>query len=459
VHDKGLRGDRVSRRGAIVITSSAVAVAAGVLAAIPVQAATSQPGTAASAAVVQPPGHSHSNHHRFHSQHSHHGHYSHHYSHHAPHGRDPRADDPRAKCAQPAQPGQMACFALLLTATHARPGAATPQMPAGFGPTTLQHAYNLKASRGSGRTVAIVDAYDDPDAESDLATYRSNYSLPACTTANGCFRKADENGGTSYPKGDPGWAAEISLDLDMVSAICPNCHILLVEASSSYISDLGKAVNTAVSLGARFVSNSYGGDESSSDSSYDNLYYNHPGVAITASAGDSGYGVSYPAASQYVTSVGGTSLKPGSTPRGWTETAWGGGSDGGTGSGCSADDTKPSWQKDTGCAKRTVADASAVADPSTGVAVYDTYQSNGWAVYGGTSVASPIIAAVYALAGTPTRSSYPASYPYARTSALNDVTSGENGSCSPSYLCTAGPGYDGPTGLGTPDGYTAFAAP
>ena len=338
--------------------------------------------------------------------------------------------------------------------------AATAQTPAGFTPTTLQHAYHLKASRGSGRTVAIVDAYDDPNAESDLATYRSTYGLPACTTANGCFRKVGQNGGTSYPAADAGWAAEISLDLDMVSAICPNCHILLAEASSSELSDLGAAVNRAVSLGARFVSNSYGGDESASDIGYDSKFFNHPGVAITVSAGDSGYGVSYPAASRYVTAVGGTSLKPGSNSRGWTETVWGGGSGGGTGSGCSADDAKPTWQKDTGCTRRTIADVAAVADPDTGVAVYDTYQANGWAVYGGTSVASPIIAAVYALAGTPARGSYPASYPYAHASSeLNHVTSGSNGSCSPAYLCTAGPGYNGPTGLGTPNGYTAFASP
>ncbi len=295
---------------------------------------------------------------------------------------------------------------------------------------------------------------------SDLATYRSTYGLPACTTANGCFRKVGQNGGTSYPAADAGWAAEISLDLDMVSAICPHCHILLAEASSSELSDLGAAVNRAVSLGARFVSNSYGGDESASDIGYDSKFFNHPGVAITVSAGDSGYGVSYPAASRYVTAVGGTSLKPGSNARGWTETVWGGGSGGGTGSGCSADDAKPTWQKDTGCTRRTIADVAAVADPNTGVAVYDTYQANGWAVYGGTSVASPIIAAVYALAGTPTRGSYPASYPYAHAPAeLNNVTSGSDGSCSPAYLCMAGPGYNGPTGLGTPDGYTAFTAP
>ena len=245
----------------------------------------------------------------------------------------------------------------------------------------------------------------------------------------------------------------------MVSAVCPNCHILLVEASSAELSDLGTAVNRAVSLGAKFVSNSYGGDESSADASYDRLYYNHPGVAITVSAGDDGYGTSYPAASRYVTAVGGTTLKPASTPRGYTETAWGNSGSGGTGSGCSAYDAKPSWQTDRGCARRTATDVSAVADPDTGVAVYDSYQSGGWAVYGGTSASSPIIAATYALAGTPAAGSYPARYPYEHASALHNVTSGGNGSCGGSYLCTAGPGYNGPTGLGTPNGDTAFTAP
>ena len=245
----------------------------------------------------------------------------------------------------------------------------------------------------------------------------------------------------------------------MVSAICPNCHILLVEASSSYISDLGKAVNRAVSLGARFVSNSYGAGESSSDTSYDSQYFNHPGVAITVSAGDGGYARSYPAASRYVTAIGGTTLKAASTPRGYTETVWGNTGSGGTGSGCSSYDAKPSWQTDTGCSRRTATDVSAVADPDTGVAVYDTYQANGWAIYGGTSVSSPIIASVYALAGTPAAGTYPSAYPYHHASALHDVTSGSNGSCSPSYLCTARIGYDGPTGLGTPNGATAFAGP
>ncbi|HCI80947.1 MAG TPA: peptidase S8, partial [Ktedonobacter sp.] len=243
------------------------------------------------------------------------------------------------------------------------------------------------------------------------------------------------------------------LDLDMVSAICPNCHILLVEASSASLTNLGAAVNEAAKLGATEISNSYGGGESSSDTSYDTTYYNHPGIAITASAGDSGYGAQYPAASQYVTAVGGTSLTKASNARGWSETVWSG-----TGSGCSSYDPKPSWQTDSGCSHRTVGDVSAVADPNTGVAVYDSYVyqgASGWLVFGGTSVASPIIASVYALAGNATSVTY-GSYSYSHTSSLNDVTSGSNGSCGGTYLCTGEPGYDGPTGNGTPNGTGAF---
>jgi subtilase family serine protease len=328
--------------------------------------------------------------------------------------------------------------------------------PSGYGPSDLQSAYNLpSATAGSGQTVAIVDAYDDPNAEADLAAYRSQYGLPVCTTANGCFSKVNQSGGTTYPSPDAGWAGEISLDLDMVSAACPQCHILLVEANSASVSDLGTAENKAVALGAKYVSNSFGGVEDPSETTADVQYFNHPGVAITVSSGDNDYGVEYPASSPYVTAVGGTSLSRASNTRGWSESVW---SDGtaGAGSGCSADEPKPSWQSDTGCSRRTVADVSAVADPATGVAVYNTYQAAGWDVYGGTSASSPIIAATYALAGTSTAKSYPSSYPYGHTSALNDVTTGSNGTCSPGYLCTGGTGYDGPTGLGTPNGTAAF---
>jgi subtilase family serine protease len=329
----------------------------------------------------------------------------------------------------------------------------------GYTPCNLISAYALpSASAGAGQTVAIVDAYDDPNAESDLNTYRAQWGLSPCTTANGCFRKVNQSGGTSYPAANGGWAQEISLDLDMVSAICPNCHILLVESNSAFMSDLGSAVNEAAALGANVISNSYGGGDSSSDSSYDASYFNHPGVVITASTGDSGYGVQYPAASQYVTAVGGTSLTTASNSRGWSETAWNG-----AGSGCSSYETQPSWQSavsniTANCAGRAVADVSAVADPNTGVDVYDSYAYqglSGWLVFGGTSVSAPIVGSVYALAGNAGSVTF-GSYPYSHTSALNDVTSGSNGACGGTDLCTAGAGWDGPTGLGTPNGVGAF---
>jgi subtilase family serine protease len=355
-------------------------------------------------------------------------------------------------CNEHVQRGQATCFALKRT-DILHPALAPNTTPSGLGPADIQSAYNL-GSGGSGQTVAIVDANDDPNAESDLATYRSQYGLPECSTANGCFSKVNENGQASpLPAGDTGWAGEISLDVDMVSATCPSCNILLVEANTASIADLGQSVNTAVSLGAKYVSNSYGGSEDGSETSSDSQYYSHPGVAITASTGDSGYGASYPATGAGVTAVGGTSLSADGSSRGWSETAWSGG-----GSGCSTDVPAPSFQSgiDTGCSNRAEADVSAVADPNTGVAVYQTYGGSGWAVYGGTSASSPIIASVYALAGAPGSSDSPNSYPYAHPGSLFDVTSGSNGSCSASVQCNAGTGWDGPTGLGTPNGTAAF---
>jgi hypothetical protein len=329
--------------------------------------------------------------------------------------------------------------------------------PGGLGPSDIAAAYKLDTSKGAGMTIAIVDAQDDPNAEKDLGTYRSTFGLPACTTANGCFKKVSETGTTKYPTADQGWAGEIALDLDMASSACPNCKILLVEANSASMSDLEAAENEAVSLGANVVSNSYGGPESSSDTS-SNSAYNHAGVQIFVSAGDDGYGPEYPAASPYVTAVGGTSLVQSSTAaRGWTESVWGSSNNanGGTGSGCSTVESKPSWQKDTGCSKRTIADVAAVADPNTGVSVYDTYGGSGWNVYGGTSAASPIVAGIMALTG---HAGDNAGMIYANASAFFDVTSGTNGSCGSSYLCKAGAGYDGPTGNGTPNGGVPPAA-
>jgi len=305
-----------------------------------------------------------------------------------------------------------------------------------------------------------VDAYDNQNASADLSTYRSQVGLSACTTASGCFRKVNQRGGPTPPAGNVGWGQEIALDLDMASAVCPSCKIRLVEADSNSLANLGAAVNQAASQGATAISNSYGAGEFLGETSYES-YYNHPGIAVTVSSGDSGYGVEFPAASRYVVAVGGTSLATSATTRGWSESVWSG-----AGSGCSGYVAKPSWQTDPGCARRTVADVSAVADPNTGVAVYDSYGSTGgnnWYVFGGTSVAAPIIAGVYGLAGNAGSTNYPASYAYASPSSLFDVTSGSNGNCkrgkrntTSAYLCTAGPGYDGPTGLGTPRGYRGF---
>jgi len=343
---------------------------------------------------------------------------------------------------------RMHCDAILVTPVTSSGVKMDASGPGGLNPSDLQSAYDLPgASAGGGQTVAIVDAYDDPNAESDLAAYRSEFGLPSCTSAGGCFSKVDQDGSSNYPTADASWSEEISLDLDMVSAICPNCHILLVEADSPTDANLGAAVDEAASLGATEISNSYGGGDTSDSSDY-----HHPGIAITASSGDDAYGVEYPASSQWVTAVGGTSLTADGSARGWSETAW---SD--AGSGCSSYNPAPSGQAsfDTGCAQRAVADVSAVADPNTGVSVYDTYGGvGGWLVFGGTSVSSPIIASVYALAGN--AASVDNNYPYTHSSALNDVTSGSNGSCSPSQLCNARAGWDGPTGLGTPNGVGAF---
>jgi hypothetical protein len=316
-----------------------------------------------------------------------------------------------------------------------------------YGPEDIQSAYGLTsiaADYGADQTVAIVDAYDLPTAEADLATYRSFYGLRPCTTANGCFRKVNQNGvAGSYPVHDQDWGGEIALDLDAVSATCPHCHILLVEASSASMFNLATAVNTAASMGATQISNSYGGNEFPTETGIES-YYNHPGVAVTVSTGDDGYGVQFPAASRYVTAVGGTSLVPDSSTRGWSESAWDG-----AGSGCSNYVPKPDWQTDTDCLTRSVADVSAVADPYTGLHTYDS--DYGWEQVGGTSLASPVVAATYALTGSAASGS---GYAYDNTDRFTDVTSGSNGTCTFSYLCTALTGFDGPTGVGTP--YAAF---
>ena len=359
--------------------------------------------------------------------------------------------------------GQVTCGALITPGIAPAGALAAGTVPAGLAPSALQDAYGFQSSTaGMRQTVAVVTAYDDASAETDMGTYRSQYSIPPCTTADGCFSKVDETGGTSYPPAGAGWSAATAQSLDMISAVCPNCHILLIEADTTGITDLGQAENEAVTLGARFVTNTWFTAEATygtSEPSYDSSYFNHPGVAITAPDGNQrGYGTYYPAASPDVIAVGGTTLTASSTAsRGWTETAWSG-----AGSGCSPYEAKPSWQADTGCSTRMLNDVSAVADPSpTGspIAFYDT-GSGGWTAGGGDDVASAIIASAYALAGSPPAGSSPASFLYAHTGLINDITTGSDGTCSPSpsYFCAGGTGYDGPTGLGTPASAIPFTS-
>ena len=355
-----------------------------------------------------------------------------------------------------------------VTFLASRSACVTIRAIGGYYPCDLQSAYSLPSSTaGTGETVAVVDAYGDPNAESDLGTYRAEFGLPACTTANGCFSKVNQRGANNSPplRDYSGWSVEESLDLDMVSAVCPNCHILMVEADTNNNIDMYASIDEAIALGATQVSNSWGGPEDPSQLTED-PHLNHPGVNIVASSGDSDYGVSYPASSPYVTSVGGTNLSYASTARGWGEFVWNNYNVQGAGSGCSSIEPKPVWQIDTGCANRTDNDVAAVGDPYTGVAFYDTFivsghTLGGWAITGGTSVGAPIIAAAYALAGSAAASLNAGSYSYSHLDGFNDITNGANGTCAATtlYLCTAEVGYDGPTGNGTPIGIGGFGGP
>jgi hypothetical protein len=375
------------------------------------------------------------------------------------------ADTP-AGCNAPQPAGFMSCDAIIRTpADHQiTPDQSGPPSTA-LTPADLQSAYDLpSATAGGGQTVTIVDAGDDPTAESDLAVFRSHYGLPPCTTANGCFTKVNQVGEASpLPPVVSGWPTEESLDLDTVSAICPNCNIRLIEADDASNTNLIIAEVRAFAMGAKFISNSFSGPE------YPGEYWPYEaGTAVTVSAGDYGYQDGFPATSPDVTAVGGTTLaKDSSVPRGWDETVWGNGAEGedgdGTGSGCSAYEPQPSFQQDIPqldavCTKRAFADVSADANPASGLAIYDTTGEGGWLQVGGTSLASPLIAATYALAGTPAAGTDPNSYPYHdknQSSDLNDITQGSNGNCG-NVLCNAGKGWDGPTGLGTPHGVKAF---
>ncbi|MGN6790963.1 MAG: putative Ig domain-containing protein [Streptosporangiaceae bacterium] len=368
----------------------------------------------------------------------------------------------------PAPAGQMSCMSIVRSVHLSGMQPAAGIKPSANGPYTpndLRRAYKLTSAslqRGRGTTVAIVDAFSNPHANADLRVYRSHFHMPKCTTSNHCLRIVNQSGKAHpLPAGRTNWGVEISLDLDMVSAICPKCHILLVEAKNNLTSNLGAAVNRAVTMGAKYVSNSWGGREFSGQNHFSH-FFNHPGRVITFASGDLGFGATFPADLQYVTSIGGTRLVHKAGGRGWAESVWSTNATEGTASGCSNGEAKPSWQladlKPSGCLTRTLNDVAAVADPATGVLVFDTFNAPGGLEVGGTSASTPIITAIYALAGKPKIRTYPAQYSYLRPGHFFDVTTGNNGPCPSDrpYLCTAGPGYDGPTGLGTPNGITGL---
>jgi len=390
----------------------------------------------------------------------------------------------RSVCA--ALVSEMHCLAQEATKSAGGSPLASSTPPAGsYGPAQLQGAYSLTAasgSKGAGETVAIVDAYNEPYIKSDINKYRSQYGIPTISTSGTgtpSFTVVNQTGGTKLPRTDSGWGDEEALDVEMVSALCPKCNIVLVEASSPTIANLDTAEQTAQSYSRVVaVSNSWNGSEFSGETADDGYYGKHP---TTVAAGDSGTGAAWPTTSPNVTAVGGTTLNVTSTPpyTRTSETIW---TD--TGSGCSAYEKEPGFQSSAtfapfpgGCGHRAEADAAADANPSTGVAVYDScgdaYSyyfepapcagSYGWQQFGGTSVATPIIASVFALAGddtgetgSQTDQSLYSNYATNPSEFYDVQDGGNNGSCTPSWICTTGPGYDGPTGLGTPNGTGGF---
>jgi subtilase family serine protease len=382
---------------------------------------------------------------------------------------------PAARAACPvARPGQVRCLTLYAPQTAVNraiakkaAGIRVPDRsttPKGWGAKSIEAAYQLPVTKGAGQTIGIVDAFSTPDLASDLGVYRKEYGLPPCTTASGCLRIVNQEGKPSpLPRPDPlGWGVEETLDVSMVSAACPRCKIIVVEGKTPSFRNLALAEDTAVRLGANVVSNSYDARESGFTQVYAK-YYNQPGHVIVASSGDYGYTAAlFPANLASVTAAGGTKLSQAKNARGWTEQVWNNGL-GASGSGCSAYVAKPSWQHDPHCPGRTVGDVAAVA---TNIPIYDSSVSKRlggpWLTVSGTSASSPLIAAVYGLAGN--AATVKPGYEYAHASALFDITKGNNdwfnrahgASRGYDYLCVAKKGYDGPTGLGTPDGAGAF---
>ncbi len=356
--------------------------------------------------------------------------------------------DPKRVC-RTAGKKVYSCFTHL-ERRHTGPTAKRPD-PKGWGARDLRDAYDIP-NTGSTDTVGIVVAFDYPKAEQDMNKYRKQFGLPSCTSASGCFTKINQKGGQDhYPQADYGWALEAALDLQMVSAACPTCKIVLAEARVPTTPALRKATLAATAAGATVVNHSYGIQEYTGIEDEAPIY-DRPGVTDVVASGDYGFtAASFPASVPGVVSVGGTTLSHADNPRGWLEKAWAYG-----GSGCSAYFAKPAYQSDEACHMRTFADMSAVADD---LAVYDTFlpkRYRGWLLVGGTSASSPLTAGLIGAAGA--GGMKPAQL-YSRAGTFTDVTAGKNGFCTGSYMCQAKPGFDAPTGLGTPQGIDPFATP
>ncbi|MER7462856.1 peptidase S8 [Streptomyces sp. NPDC097981] len=347
-------------------------------------------------------------------------------------------------CPDRSEPGRAFCMAVIRTDLPARPFLLPGQQPEGLSPRDIHSAYELPWFGGARRRVAIVVANDYPTAEQDLAVYRRQFHLPPCTTANGCFQKVYSTG-IKPPTVDPVWTLEAAIDIQAVSASCPGCSISLVEAPTAFIvSSLLPAVDVASNLpGVVAVNGSWAIAEQPPESSVD--FHFPPGLVYTFASGDIGGVPVYPSVSPNVTSVGGTRLTRAFNHRGWTESAWAG-----TGGGCSLYEPLPAFQQGFApCATRSTPDISAVADPDTGFAVYDSTPGNptvGWQVAGGTSLSAPLVAGMYALAGRPGPTDRPNTYPYAHPGSFHDIVTG----CAGAYCAI--PGYDRATGLGSPHG-------
>jgi subtilase family serine protease len=357
------------------------------------------------------------------------------------------------------------CFARVVTDAKGHPLNVNPDV-SGYGPSQFHSGYNLPTTVAGKHTIAIVDAFNQPNIFNDLNVYNAQFGLPAIKKCKknkqtNCLAILNQNGGTSpLPPNDTGWGLEISLDVEIARAICQNCRINLYEATSNSFGNLATAVNTAAATKRVVaISNSYGSflfDCTTQPA------YNHPKIAVTVSTGDSGFGVACPANQNSVVAVGGTHLVLTGGGAWSSESVWNGG-----GSGCSTVINAQSFQTTAtnwaaiGCGtKRGMADVSADADPATGAAVYDSFGAGGWNVVGGTSLSSPLIASVYALANNVGNWNYPAQSVYQSPGSLHDITTGSNGSggtCTAHPLqCHAGAGYDLPTGIGTPNGLGGF---